>query len=202
MNKILKLLIASDTLLWTGLGLIAPILAIYIKDYLPGGSLTVVGIASMIFLITKVILQLIFSKIFEPKDRFWMVVLGTFCIGLVPFLYIVAKNVWHFYLAQIIYGFGAGLSFPAWFSLFASNLTKGKEGHEWAIYSGLVGIGMGGAAFLGSWLAHKVNFNLVFILAGCLALCGMAILLRLQKENLKKVKMHKMFVSKHKHPHY
>lgn len=199
MNKVLKLLIASDTFLWSGLGLIAPVLAIYIKDYLPGGSLTVVGVASMIFLITRVILQLIFSKIFTPKDRFWMVVVGTFCIALVPFFYMIARTVWHFYLAQVIYGFGAGLAFPAWFSLFASNLTKGQQGHEWAIYSAWVGISTGVAAFLGSWLANKISFNFVFLLAGCFALAGMIVLLRLQKENLKKVMPHEMFVAKHKH---
>ncbi|MEM4703179.1 MAG: MFS transporter [Candidatus Pacearchaeota archaeon] len=198
MNRIVKLLIASDTLLWTGLGLVSPILAIYIKDYLPGGTIAVVGVATMLFLITKVILQLTFSKIFYPKDRFWMVVVGTLFVASVPFIYLSATAIWHLYVAQIVYGFGAGLAFPAWFSLFASNLTKGKQGHEWSIYSGFVSIGMGAAALVGAWLAETVSFSLVFILAGCFGVAGMIVLLGLQRENLKKILPYQMFINKHK----
>lgn len=201
MNRILKLLIAADTLLWSGLGLISPILAIYVKDHLIGGSLTVVGIAAMIFLVTRVTLQLIFSKIFNPKDRFWMVVFGTFLIAFVPFLYMLSKNIWHLFLAQIIYGFGAGLSFPAWFSLFASNLTKGREGTEWSIYSAWVGISTGVSAFLGSWVASLFGFGFTFFIAGIFAISGMLVLLRLQKEKIEKISRHEMFGSKHKYLH-
>ncbi|MCS7134265.1 MAG: MFS transporter [Candidatus Pacearchaeota archaeon] len=197
MNKTLKLLIASDAFLWAGLGLVSPILAIYIKDYLPGGSITVVGVASMVFLLTKVTLQLIFSKIFQPEDRFWMVVFGTFLIATVPFIYLVAKNIWQFFLAQLIYGFGAGLSFPAWFSLFASNLTKGKQGYEWSIYSAWVGISSGVSAYVGSWLANFFGFEFVFFLVGIFALTSASILLTLQKEGLKKKAKHEMFVGRH-----
>lgn len=198
MNRILKILIAGDAFLWAGIGLISPILAIYIKDNLIGGSIAAVGIASMIFLLTRVTLQLIFSRIFYPKDRFWMVLFGTFFIALTPFIYLFSREVWQIFLAQLVYGFGAGLSYPAWFSLFASNLTKGKEGSEWSIYSAWVGITTGVSAFVGSWIASRLGFDFVFLLAGLLGLTGLFILFNLQKEKLGKTKRHEMFVNKHK----
>jgi MFS family permease len=202
MNRTLKLLIASDTLVFLGFGLISPILAIYVKDNVIGGSLAAVGIMTTIFLITKTIFQLLFSKVFEPKHRFYMVCVGTLLIASVPFIYFFSTQVWHFYLAQILYGLGGGLAYPAWFSLFSSNLTKGKQGFEWSVYSGLVGGGAGIAAFLGSILATKLGFSPTFFIAGALALMGMIILLGLERNNLKKILPSEMFVSKHKPSHH
>jgi len=199
MNRTLKLLIASDSLVFSGIGLISPILAIFITGSLQG-TLTAVGIATAIFLIVRVILQLIFSKVFNPKDRFWMVVCGTFMIAIVPFIYLSCNSVGHLYLAQVVYGAGAGLAWPAWFSLFASNLTKGREGTEWSVYSAFVAGGTGATAYFGSLLAEKIGFNFVFVLAGCISIAGMIILLGLQKENLKKILPSEIFVAKHK-PH-
>jgi len=200
MNRTLKLLIASDTLILGGFGLIAPILAIYVNNDILGGSIAAVGIMTMIFLLSKTMFQLIFSKVFKPEHRFFMVVLGTLLIAIVPLVYLMSKQVWHFYLAQLLYGIGGGLAYPAWFSLFASNLTKGKEGFEWSVYSGLAGGGAGVAAFIGSSLASKIGFTVTFFIAGVIALIGMFILLGLQKNNLKKVLPSEMFVNKHKGP--
>lgn len=198
MNKTLKLLIASDTLVFAGFGLISPILAIYINSGVIGGSLAAIGLMSTIFLLTKTVFQLIFSKVFEPKHRFFMVWLGTFLIACVPFIYVLSTHVWHFYIAQLVYGLGGGLAYPAWFSLFSTNLTKGKQGFEWSVYSGLVGGGAGVAAYLGSIAATSLGFTTTFFISGTLALFGMIILLGLEKENLKKILPSEMFVSKHK----
>jgi len=200
MNRTLKLLIASDTLVLCGFGLIAPILAIYVNDSIPGGGIAAVGIMTMIFLLSKTVFQLVFSKVFKPQHRFFMVVIGTLFIAIVPLVYLMSKQIWHFYLAQLLYGLGGGLAYPAWFSLFASNLTKGKQGFEWSIYSGLAGGGAGVAAFIGSSLASKIGFTVTFFIAGVIALIGMFILLGLERNNLKKILPSEMFVGKHKNP--
>lgn len=201
MNRTLKLLIASDALVFSGFGLIAPILAIYVNDNIIGGSLAAVGLMSTIFLITKTIFQLVFAKVFEARHRFYMVCGGTLLIAAVPFIYTFSTQVWHFYVAQIIYGIGGGLSYPAWFSLFSNNLTKGKQGLEWSIYSGFVGIGAGVAAYLGSIAATYLGFTPTFFISGALALIGMIILLGLEKNNFKKFIPSEIFVNKHKPGH-
>ncbi len=198
MNKTLKLLIASDTFVFLGFGLIAPILAIYIKDNIVGGSLAAVGLMSTIFLISKTIFQLFFSRLFGPKHRFYMVCIGTFLIICVPFIYVFSTRVWHFYIAQLIYGLGGGLAYPAWFSLFATHLTKGKQAFEWSIYSGLVGGGAGVSAYFGSILATNLGFTVTFFVAGILALTGMIILLGLEKDNLKIILQKEMFLNPRK----
>ena len=201
MNRTLKLLIASDTLVFAGFTLIAPILAIYVNGNISGGTLAAVGLMSTIFLITKTIFQLVFAKIFEPKHRFYMVCIGTFLIASVPFIYLFSREMWHFYVAQIIYGLGGGLAYPAWFSLFSNNLTKGKQGLEWSIYSGLVGVAAGITAYIGSMVATAWGFPITFFIAGGLALMGMIILLGLEKNNFERFIPAEVFVNKHKPDH-
>jgi len=186
MNKTLKLLILSDIFVFSGFGLISPILAIFIKDNLVGGTIFTAGIASAIFLITHSILQILFAYKFNPKDRIWMLIFGTFLIAIVPFGYIFAKNMHHLYVVQFIYGIGAAFAYPSWSSLFTSNLEKGKRGFQWSIYSSTVGIGSAIAAAAGAWLAEKINFEIVFLITGFLSILGLLILFKLEKKILKK----------------
>ena len=185
MKNIVKLLVISDVFLLTGFGLISPILAVFIKDNLIGGSILAAGIASMMFVLTKSILQLIFAKIFNPKDRLWMVILGTFLIATVPFIYIFCNRIEHIYIAQIIHGIGSSFTFPSWMNLFTKNLSKKRPGFEWSIYSAAVGIGTAIAAYAGAWLAQQIGFRYVFAITGVLAMIGATILIRLTKEKFK-----------------
>ena len=184
MNKTLKLLILSDIFMFSGFGLIGPIFAIFIKDNLVGGTITAAGLASTIFLITHAVLQLIFAKVFNPKDRFWMLILGTVMIVMTPFFFIFSTNIWHIYIAQFIHGVGAGFAFPAWSSLFTSNLEKGKRGLQWSMYSSSVGLGTAITAYLGAIMAQSLGFKLVFSITGLATFVGLLILFGLDRKNL------------------
>jgi MFS family permease len=186
MNKTLRLLIISDIFVLSGFGLIAPILSIFINDNLVGGSIFSAGLASTIFLITHASLQLLFSYKFNPKDRLWMLKLGTAIIALVPLGYILATNIYHIYITEFFYGLGAAFAFPAWSSIFTSNLESGKRGFQYSIYSSSVGVGTALTAAAGAWLAQKISFRFVFIFTGIMAMIGLFILFRLNKRVLKK----------------
>ena len=185
MNRTLKLLVFSDIFVLTGFGLISPIMAIFIKDNLVGGTIAAIGIAAAITTLLRCILQLIFAYIAKPQHRYVMAVVGTFFIAIVPFIYFFSTNVTHIYIAAAVNGFGSGLANPAWFSLFAANLNKKARGWEWSIYSSSVGIGTAIAAFVGSQLASKFGFTPVFIVVGILSLVGCFILLGLSKAEIK-----------------
>ncbi len=199
MNRTLKLLVFSDIFVLTGFGLIAPIMAIFIKENLIGGSIAAAGIAIAITTFIRCVLQLVFANVAKPKHRYPMVILGTFFIAAVPFIYIFSTNVNHIFIAAAVQGFGAGLANPAWFSLFAANLNKKARGWEWSIYSSSVGIGTALAAFVGSQLVTKIGFTPVFAAVGILALIGCCVLIGLTKAEIKdhniktvsaKVKLH------------
>jgi MFS family permease len=187
MNRTLKLLTISDIFIFSGFGLIGPILAIFIKDDLVGGTLLTAGIASAIFLIVHAVSQIAFAQIFSSKDRRWMLLLGTLLIAINPFIYIFSTNIWQIFIAQFIHGIGAGFSYPAWYSLFSSNIKKKESGFQWSVYNSGISIGTGITAIVGAWLAGLIGFRLVFAITGTISVLGLLILFKLDKNIAKKV---------------
>lgn len=191
MNRTLKLLMISDIFIGTGFGLIAPIMAIFIKDNLVGGTIFAAGLASTIYLIVKCLVQLPFSRYVDRHDHKvkWLIV-GTFLISSVPFIYLFAQHVYWIFFAAIIYGLGGGLAYPTWLGLWSTNLDRNHESFEWSLYSTLVGIGTAITASVGAAIAEFIGFQFTFILVGILSVTGGSILLFLErkKESLEKPK--------------
>ncbi|MGV8172566.1 MAG: MFS transporter [Candidatus Woesearchaeota archaeon] len=183
MNKTLYLLWFSDVFILTGFGLTAPILAIFIKDHILGGTVLAAGIASAIYLTTKAIVQIPFSRYVDSHENKvkWLHI-GTFLIVTVPFQYIFAENIMSIYLAQITYGIGAGLAASAWLSLWSTHLDKHHEGFEWSLYSATVGLGTGLSAVVGGTIATYWGFNTAILIMGALAFIGFLVLLNLEKK--------------------
>jgi len=178
MNRTIKLLMLSDIFVVTGFGLIDPILAIFIKDNLVGGTIFSAGLASMIFLLTKSIVQLPFSRHVDKTNnkRAWLI-LGTLLISIVPFIYIFSSGIKMIYLAQLIHGIGSGLAYPTWLGLWSLSLDRKHESYEWSLYSTLVGLGTAATAAVGAVIAQFIGFKFTFALVGALSLIGCLILL-------------------------
>jgi len=186
MDKTLKLLIISDILVYGALGFVSPILSIFIDNNLVGGGIFTAGLASTIFLVTHAVLQIIFSYKFNPKDRLWMLWLGTGIIAIVPIGYVFSTSIWHLFLAEFAYGIGAAFAYPSWSSLFTSHLESGKRGFQYSIYSSGLGIGTAITAAIGGFIAEKIGFKFVFMLTSLLAIIGLLILFKLNKSVLRK----------------
>jgi DHA1 family quinolone resistance protein-like MFS transporter len=200
MNKTLMLLLASDVFLLTGFGLMSPIFAIFIKDDLTGGTLVGAGIATAIFLIVKACVQIPFSRYIDNHDgrKKWLLI-GTSILVLVPLIYIFAKDIKMIYLAQIIYGIGAGMAAASWLTIWSRHLDKNHEGFEWSVYSAAIGIGTGVTAMIGAIIAQLLGFRYTFGLVALLSLVGAIILLRLEtKDELEQKELHMHYHSKRK----
>ena len=184
MNKVIRLLMISDIFVITGFGLVEPILAIFIKENLIGGTIFTVGFASTLFLITKSIIQLPFSRYIDShKDKVRWLIIGTFLVSLVPLIYIFINDIKFVYLAQIIYGIGSGLAYPAWLSLWSTNLDRKHEGFEWSFYSTMTGLGVAASAAIGAAIAQFIGFKFTFLLVGLMSLIGGFILFNLEKQD-------------------
>lgn len=190
MNRTTKLLLVSDIFLVSGFGLISPIMSIFIKDSLLGGEIYAAGFASMLFLFTKSILQLPFSKYVDKYDhRIEWLIVGTACIAIVPFFYMYATRVEHIYIAQVLYGIGSGLAYPTWLGLWSTHLDKHHESYEWSLYSTITGLGTAAAAAIGAGLVEFLGFKPMFFVVGILSLVGCFILFFLNAKDSKKTKV-------------
>lgn len=176
MNPILAILIITDFLALSGLGLISPILAIFIERNVVGGSIAAAGIAQTIYMVVKSVLQLGVGW-FNDRDRvyvreFWTSLLGYGIIATVPFLYLLVKTVPQLFLVQAILGVGAAFAYPGWMVIFTKFTDAHREGREWTTYSTTVFIGMAITGTVGGALAERYGFALVFMGWGILSFFG------------------------------
>jgi MFS family permease len=187
MNRTIKLLMLSDIFVLTGFGLIQPILAIFINEGVAGGTILTAGVASTLFLVTKSLVQLPFSRyIDESENKTRWLILGTALIASVPVMYIFIDNIYQVYLAETLYGIGSGLAYPTWVGLWSLNLNPGRESFEWSIYSTSTGLGTAATAATGAAIASLAGFTATFILTGLMCVLGCGILLMLDHESASK----------------
>ncbi len=188
MNRTLKILMISDIFFVTGFGLIEPILAIFIKDNLVGGTIFAAGFASTLFLVTKCLIQLPFSRYVDTHaDKVKWLIIGCTCVAVVPFIYIFSNHINFIYVAQLLYGVGSGLAYPTWLGLWSTNLDRKRESYEWTLYSTLTGLGTALTAFIGATIAQYIGFKYTFALVGIMSILGCLVLFQLERANAKRV---------------
>jgi len=174
----------SDIFLVTGFGLTNPILAIFIKDNIVGGTIFMASLAATIYMVIKCLVQLPFSKYVDKHDhKVKWVIIGTFMIAVVPFVYMFANDMKTVFLAQIIHGIGSGLVYPTWLGLWSTHLDKKHESFEWSLYSTLVTLGSAGAAIIGGIISQSLGFKLAFFFVFLLSLVGAFILFYLKRKD-------------------
>lgn len=192
MNKVIKFLLLGDTVIFTGFGLAAPILAIFVADQVVGGSIFTAGIASALFFIVKAFIQVPFSRYIDAHDDVkalrWLLG-GTFLIVIVPFIYMISNHIYWIFLAQIIYGIGLGFYSPSWLGIWSTHLDEGHESFEWSTQSGITGLGSAMTALIGAAIAQYVGFRITFLLAGIIVFLGGSVLIALSHQKVRRGKL-------------
>ncbi len=188
MNNTIKFLIFSDVFVVTGFGLIDPILAIFMKENILGGSIAAASLATTFFLITKCAVQLPFSRYVDNHDeKYKWLIIGSLLTTSVPFIYIFAKSMNHIYFAQIISGIGSGLVYPTWLGIWTTHLDKTHESYEWTLYSTTVSIGSAITAGIGGVISQFIGFTYTFMVVGVMSMIGVCILLGLEHRERKQI---------------
>lgn len=185
-NRVIRFLTISDILMLSGWGLVNPIFAVFVTDQIQGGNVGIAGLAMTVFLLTKSLVQLPAAWLIDKKkgeiDDFWVMIAGSLIISLTAFLFIFARAISHIFLIQIISGFGAALSYPAWMAIFTRHVDTHKEGIEWSLYYTTTDLGGALVAGLGGAVANYLGFQPLFLLVGLLSLLGTAFLFVSYKE--------------------
>lgn len=154
--------------------LAGPFVSVFIREGVSGATMSVVGIASMIFLVTKSTLQIPLSRVVDRASKENSIV-GILAVGyaitsLCPLLLAFSGSVWQVYLAQFFCGFGNALTYPSWNALFTHHIDKEQTAFEWSIYDTIIGFGAAGATALGGFLIDGLGFQKVFLWVGIIIL--------------------------------
>ena len=183
LNRVIKYLIYSDLIFYTGWGLISPIFALFLVESLKMSAF-VVGMASAIHLVTRSILRVPFGiKADKSQKRaFSYMFFGLFVAALVPFGFIFSRSVWHIYALQAVLGISLAMSTSGWTAIFARHMDRGKESTEWGVDAVAVGLGPGIAAAIGGLAVTYFSFTWVFAAVGVVGLIGALLLLVIKRE--------------------
>jgi len=173
-NKVIKYLILSDLLFWSGWGLISPIFAVFVVEKIQGGTLAVVGLASGIYWVLKSLLRIPIGIFLDSRkgeeDDFWFLFFGLVFSSLVAFGYLMAKYPFHIYLLQSLQAIAMAMTFSGWTAIFTRHIDSGKEATEWGLDATFVGLGIGISGILGGLIASAFGFQAVFVLVGIFGL--------------------------------
>ena len=175
-NPVIRFLILSDTVVIGAAGLLGPIFALFITDYIPGANEAVAGLAAGIYLFTKSILQIpiahLIDKIRGEKDDFWLMFICTILIALIPLFYLVIHTQAQLYLIQFLLGLFTAFTFPTYMAIFTRHIDKDKEGTEWGVYFTLTDLMSAALAAVGGYLAASQGFSVLIIAVVILSLIG------------------------------
>lgn len=180
-NPVVRLLIISDVVVMGAAGLLGPIFALFIEDYIIGGNEAVAGIAMAVYLLTKSVLQIpiahLIDRVRGERDDFWLMFTCMLLASLVPLLYLFIETPGGLYFTQFLLGFFTAFTFPTFMAIFTRHIDKTKEGTEWGVYFTLVDIVSAALAAVGGFLAVMYGFPALIVCVVIASVIGSLMLL-------------------------
>ena len=184
MNMVIRMLILSDIVWNSAVGLLGPIFAIFIVGFVEGATVAVAGVAASIYLVVKSVAQIpaasIIDRIRGEKDDFWILFFGSLAGALIPIFYLLVQTPLQLYIVQFFYGLIIAFTYPSYMAIFTRHVDKDKIGTEWGIYFTLNDFGGAIAASIGGVLAQSVGFHALIVAVVIISILGVLALLPLR----------------------
>lgn len=167
-DPIVKAYIISDCFLWSAWNFITPIFAIFASQEIIGGSIEIAAISYSVYLIARVIAELVSARFFSLKSdrsKILTTIVGTSLMSFAYIAFSYAETVPQLFSFYALAGIGLGLTSPAKNALFSIHLDKNKEATEWSIADATSFISMALATALGGFIAATYGFKVLFLAA-------------------------------------
>lgn len=175
MNEIVKAFIVAEGFLWSGFNFVYPLLSVFVVQDIVGGSIEIAATAVSVYMIARVIFELIIGKVLIDSNdtkKITLSIIGVTLVALGFLGFSIVNSVLMVYVLKAVIGMGLGIASPAKYSLFSQHLNKKRASNEWSIYDAVSFIGMALSAALGGFIAQKYGFSILFIISGVFILLG------------------------------
>jgi len=175
-NPLVKAYIISESFVWSAWNFVIPIFAIYIVDNIRGGDIETAAMGYSIYLIGRVIAELLCGKFLaktDDKKKLAVAISGLFLMTMGYIIFILSTTIAHVFFGYFILGIGIGIAAPAKNALFSMHLDKNKEATEWGVADGTQFMCMALAATLGGFIAGYFGFTTLFVIAAITNMVGM-----------------------------
>ncbi len=180
-SRVVRYFVLADLLFLTAWGLIHPLLAVFVVENIPQGTVFIAGSALALYWLTRAILQLPIGIILDQtegeKDDFYVLIISLMLAGFASLLFLGVNSVAGLFAVMVLEGIAFSLYTPAWGSIFVRHLDQNHMAFDLSLGSAASGLAIGVASFVGGALAKFIGFHAVFIGASILAFVCAGILL-------------------------
>lgn len=179
-NFVVKFLIISDVMIVGAAGMLAPLFALFVEDFIVQGDAMVVSISMGIYLLSRSLMQIpiatMIDKIKGERDDFWLMVIFSFVSSLIFLLYLEINQPWQLFLIQFLLGISNAITYPSYMAIFTRHIDKNKEGTAWGVYYTLTDLSSAALAVIGGYLATSYGFKTLIITVSMIGLLGSVLL--------------------------
>lgn len=123
LNNTIRRFIFSDLILFSGWGLISPLMSVFIVQEI-NGSLIDVGISVAIYWFIRSIIELPLANKLDKtrgeKDDFYVLMTGLFIVAIAAFAFAAIENVSQLYVIKTIEAIGFAMYYSSWSGIFSS----------------------------------------------------------------------------------
>jgi MFS family permease len=171
----------SSLCYFSGIGVVLPVLPVYIAHHLHGNDLTV-GIVVGIFAASAVLARPVAGRIGNRLGRRLLMVVGAAIVG-VSLVFYGVGGIAVLVLLRLMTGAGEGLYFTGSTTLVADLAPPDRRAQVLSYFSVALFTGLGAGPLLGQAIAARAGANEAFVAAGALALVGAVVATRVPRSS-------------------
>lgn len=167
-DPVVRAYIISESILWGSWDFVIPIFSVFVVNGIPGGTVQIAASGYSIYLITRVVFELISGRLLQnshDRKKFIMTIFGITVLSIGYFGFAFTNSILQVFLFYAALGVGLGIAAPAKNSLFSMHLDKNRESTEWSLTDAISFISMAFSTALGGFIAMVYGFKMLFIIA-------------------------------------
>lgn len=166
----------SDISFWGARSFISVIIALFVIEFIDGGSATHVGLSSMAYSAVSALLSIPVGRFFDKHkgyiDEVWGLAFASAMTGIVYIWMSFATDLWQLYISMILLGILSVVNTTSWRVLFFNNVGKREYGETVGIYQTFMSVGEGMALALGGIAGDVFGFEKVVFWGGVVIFAG------------------------------
>lgn len=175
-SHISEVLTLNDILFWGGDAFVSVIMALFVTQFIEGGTASSIGISFMIYRLLSSITTVPVGKFLDKHkgyiDEVWTLFIVSIFAGLTYIFLSYATQLWHLYLAMGILGICRAFDINAWKIIFYSHIESKTRGKTIGTYDASFSVAIGAIYALAGFVGDIYGFRIVIMIAGILIILG------------------------------
>ena len=173
-SKTAKILLLGANIWYFGEGMLGPLYAVFAEKI--GGDILDITWAWATYLVFTGVMYIFVGKIINGKKfKEKVMVLGYILNALFTFGYLFVSNPIQLFFVQAGLGLAEAIGTPAWYALYAKNLSDEMDSFAWGLSTGQSQIVTGIAFGIGGLITHFISFEVLFTTMGVIQLVAAAV---------------------------